>query len=159
MARRTKITLVCDLCGGDELVETHKIVVDKRAVELDADEKCWGGVLAKFVSVSKVGRRVAVTPRVAKQKQNGTLIEAVRMPGTDWTFSSHALVRMGERRVDPSSVIEVADNPEVTRPGARPELVVHQTKTLKVVLIPERRVIVTVGKRESDASLAEDVAS
>jgi hypothetical protein len=138
MAQKKVIVLVCDLCGTDDLVDTHRIAVDGQAFDAEACDMCWAKVIEPFAKWSKFGRQ----PR-----SKTTRTKAVEWPGTPWQFSSHALQRMGERHITPEQVLRVVDDPEVKRPGSASDQEVWHRGAVKVVVVPERRIIVTTALR------------
>jgi len=145
MAQRKEIILVCDLCGVEGFgVETHRVAVDAIARVAEACEKCWAGILAGVALFSKAGREPEV-----KATRAG---KALDWPDTPWKFSSHALLRMGERHVTPTAVLRVIADPELKRPGKASDQEIWQKGSTKIVVVPERQVIVTVanGEQEDD---------
>jgi uncharacterized Zn finger protein len=62
MATRTEITLVCDKCGSEE-AETHALTIDRKAVLVEACEKCWEKVTKAVDLFLEVGRRPSAKPR------------------------------------------------------------------------------------------------
>lgn len=141
MTTRKVVVLVCDLCGGELLVETHRLSIDAHAVELEACDRCWTGVVTKLGPVAAASRPAIV------EKSRRVSRKAVAMPGTSWRFTSHALVRMGERHLDPTEVAQVADNPEIERPGREEGCLVRVAGPIKVVVDLESRAIITASRR------------
>lgn len=142
MTARKITVLVCDDCGSDELgaVETHQVTVDGRAIEAEICQRCWQKLCAAFAAFATHGRALPLrTPARAKP-----------FPGTTWKFSSHALVRLGERHIDPMEILPVVEDPTITRPGRASDLEIREKGNLKVVVAPERGVIITVAKRSED---------
>lgn len=154
MASRTVVTLECDLCHRDETetdgVETHRVTVDGNAVEAEACLECWARAIACLDWFARAGR--APEPKRLRIVSR----DPVPWPGEAWQFTSHALVRIGERFLNPVDVIRVADHPATTYPGVKEGLLVCVGKGgLKVVVNPSRRTIVTASSREEEV---EDVA-
>lgn len=143
MATREVVVYVCDRCGSEDMVDTHTLYVDGNGVEFDLCPDCWQGVVAQFADLHKMGRK----PEVKKVTKRGSTF---RWPGEEWQFSSHALLRMGERHIRPEDVIEAADNPTTSRPGREPELEVRARHGVKAVVNPARRIVVTVAKRDEE---------
>lgn len=145
MATKEIVVMVCDLCGGDDLVTTHTMVVDGEAIVFETCDKCWAEqVLPPFAALAKAGRKPEPATKVSKRGNVKT------MPGTEWKFTSHALLRMGERHIDPTEAVEAADYPEVTRPAREPGLQLRALHGVKVVVNESRRIIVTVAKRDEE---------
>ena len=140
MSKREVVVLVCDLCESDDLVDTHCVIVDGHAVELEACDPCWADIMEGFAGVARVGRKVKAK-RVKKS-------EVVPFPGESWSFRHHALIRIGERQLNPVDVAKAADDPEVTHAGRAPGTEVHIRKGIKVVVRPEQRLIITAGDRD-----------
>jgi hypothetical protein len=66
-------------------------------------------------------------------------------PGADtWSFSSHALERLVERHVTGPEVLWAAIQPERTSDGKLPETREHVRGTVMAVVVPHRRLIVTL---------------
>lgn len=142
--KKTIVTLVCDLCDSEEAVETHRLTVDTTARDAEVCERCWVGILSALALFHQVGREPE-----AKQTRTGPVVS---WPETAWRFSSHALVRMGERNVKPEEVIRTIERPEVTRPGKASDQEIWQRNGTKVVVVPERRVVVTVAHTDEELS-------
>lgn len=142
MVTKTIITYVCDLCEGDDMVETHLVNVDGKAVEAEACLTCWQKVLENLAVFSVAGR--PITPVKVKKA------DVVAFPGESWKFTSHALIRLGERHLDPSQAAFAAEKPEVSRPGRDPETFIHTTGPIKVAIKPKKRLILTVARRNED---------
>jgi len=145
--RREIPYLVCDVCGADELgdpaagIATHRIAFDGVGIEGDVCKVCTDDLLVGFAKFAQHGRKVQTRTRVA---------DAVAFPGTAWKFSSHALQRLGERRLDPLLVLAAADEPAVTRPGRNLDLEVSTRGKVKAVVAPDRGIIVTVALTDED---------
>lgn len=136
--------LVCDLCGKEDDREatevcTHTLTVDNHATEFETCGPCWQGILGSVSRVDKVGR----TPKRRKTKA-----KVHPFPGESWRFSSHALVRMGERHLSPADVVVAAEEPEQRRPGKEADLEVRIRDDIKVVVNPDRREILTASRRD-----------
>lgn len=155
MASREVVVNVCDLCHkddgeGDLVVQTHTLVVDGVAVEAEVCVTCWWMAVKYIQPLVEVGR-----PAKGRRKQ-GVVVqhlprkrEAVEWPGSAWAFTSHALQRMGERRLKPMDVLAVADKPEIVRPGKQDDHVrVHEGRGLKVIVDTRDMVIVTAAGDE-----------
>lgn len=149
MASREVIVLECDLCGRSEnngtIVTTHQLTVDKVHVEFEACDRCWDKrVLHVLAPLSKNGRKPA-PPKVPKPK-------TTPWPGTAWHFTSHALERLGQRRITPLDAIAVVEDPSTTHPGKptkrEPNATVFWRDNLKVVADPARQVVYTVANRD-----------
>lgn len=139
MATREIVTLECDLCGGDDMVQTHTLVVDGSAVECEACLTCWQAIMNYLVPFSKAGRKP--TPTKIRKK------DVVPFPGLAWAFSSHALIRLGERHLDPTHAVKAAEDPELSHPGLQPFTEVRIRDEVKVVIDPRKRLVLTVSKR------------
>lgn len=152
MSTREVRYLVCDVCDRDERdldvkVKTHRIAVDAVVLEGELCEDDLTKILVAFDGFSAHARRVPERTRVVGAKP---------FPGTEWRFSSHALKRLGERRIDPTEIIAVIDNPSVTRPGNASDLEIRERGRLKAVVAPERAIVVTVAKTdERDGDMVE----
>ena len=96
-----------------------------------------------FSDFAKAGRRP--TPMKVSGKKN-----VVTFPGEAWTFSSHALIRLGERHLDPSAAAAVAENPATVYPGLNPGTEVRVGGGIKVVILPAKRLILTVASRNEE---------
>lgn len=66
MVSRTIVTLTCDVCGSEDMVESHQLVVDNLMVNGEACMKCWGKV-AKGIEAFLRGAGASETP----QRKNG----------------------------------------------------------------------------------------
>lgn len=148
MATQQEIVLVCDLCGKDDRqvdIETHRLKVDGKEVEAEACISCWVKAIKGIAPLAKVGRK----PKVATPRQKKAVV--VPWPGSAWQFSDHALIRMGQRRLNPVDVLWVAENPETSYPGLKDENAeVRMGKGLKVVVNPFRLTILTASERHVD---------
>lgn len=148
MSERREIVLVCDLCGAesnvDPTVETRSVNVNGAGAEAEVCGSCWGGILAAFSVFATKGRKLAErTPRRLRSA-------AKAFPGSTWRFSSHALIRCGERNVDPLEVVAAIEDPSVTRPGRASDQEIRERGYLKAVVIPDRGVVVTVARKGDD---------
>lgn len=144
MSKREVIDLVCDVCGKDQnqtVVATRRVVVDGTAVEAEVCDSDWAEVLAAFAVFAKAGRPLKTKTRTPGAKE---------YPGTEWRFSSHALIRLGERKIDPLKAVACAERPDLTRPGNAADLEIRQKGRLKVVVAPERAVIITVAHHDEE---------
>lgn len=149
MTSRKVIELICDVCGRGEGadVETRRVGVDGVTVEAEVCATDWAGLMESFVVFARHGRKVPT-----KTKVTG----AVPFPGTSWKFSAHALKRLGERKIDPTEIVRVIDNPGLTRPGNATDLEIRESRTLKAVVAPERGIIITVARHdESDGEMVK----
>jgi hypothetical protein len=143
-----RVVLYCDLCDRSEDdaegVETRLLHIDRVDIEAEVCTACWARAIRALVPLTKVGRTPKPKPR-RLVVQGGT----TSWPATDWQFSAHALMRIGERHLDPAAVIEAVENHSVSRPSAKlPEAYVREGGGLKVVVIPERKVIITASKTD-----------
>lgn len=149
MASREVIVLVCDLCGKDTendgvLVDTHLVHVDGMTVEAEVCARCWAKAIKSLMPLAEAGRPAPKrVPNVSRR--------TVEWPGSMWQFSSHALVRIGERYLNPVDVLHVAEYPDTTYPGIKPNLEVRVgSGGIKVVVNPEKAVIVTASARDEE---------
>lgn len=155
MARREIVTLACDICekGASDgaTVVTRRVGLNGTEYEFDACERCYGsGILAAFAAITSFARKVTTKPKAAARVPKGGG-EAVPFPGTNWIFTFHALLRMGERKLDPLVVCHAADKPDSTRPGERDtNAVVHTRGRIKVLLDPATRTIITAARTDSE---------
>lgn len=140
--RKTIVTLVCDLCESENLVETHRVSVDTTAREAEVCESCWVGIIAALALFHQVGHE---PPK--KETRTGKVLA---WPDTPWRFSSHALIRMGERNVKPEEILRVIERPEIKRPGKASDQEIWQRNGTKVVVVPERQVVVTVARASEE---------
>ena len=147
MAQRRRVLLECDVCNRTEddsaLVITRHIAIDRKEFEFEACDDCWSGrILAAFAVVGPLARKV--TAKRAKAARPGAAY-----PGTDWRVTFHCLQRMGERKLDPTDVIEAADNPTQTWPGNPDEsgedAEVRVRGTIKALVDPVTRTIITAA--------------
>lgn len=147
------VVLICDMCGDEDgtdtlrglvTVHTHSMVLDGHAVEAEACERCWEKYLAAFVTFRQIGRK----PKKVKAKEDA--IEVVPFPGTRWHFTYHALLRMGERRLNPLDVIQAAEKPKIVHAGRTPDSEIRILGNLKVTIQPEKRRVITAGYREAE---------
>lgn len=146
MASRRVVTLVCDQCGGEtDDVLTHRVTVDGQTVDAEMCAKCWGKLLTAFGGFVHAGREV----------RKARIARTVEFPGVEWKFTHHALQRMGERKLNPKRVVQVIEDPEITRPGTAANLEVCTAYGVKVVIDRDRASVVTVAHiGEDDDELA-----
>lgn len=142
MATREIIVLSCDCCDSEDMVDTHTMTIDGQSVEAEVCAKCWERLMGAFAGIAKNGRRIKPA-RVKKA-------DVLPFPGEAWKFSAHALVRMGERHLDPSKVAEAAEDPTTTHPGLTKGLEVRIRGNIKVVVQPKSRTIITAGGRDEE---------
>lgn len=150
MVERRTVILVCDMCQRDATedieVQTRRVMVDRVGAEAEVCDPCWQGVLAAFAPFATQGRRLPT------RTQN--LRSAKSVPGSTWKFSSHALIRCGERNLDPAEVIAAIEDPTMTRPGRASDQEIRERGYLKAVVVPDRGIVVTVARKgESDGEL------
>lgn len=149
--RVERVTLICDLCQTERDnagVELHRLGFDGGTVALDACRKCWGDVRHALSPVVAVGRAVKVEPVKATRARRVKLAEIATAEQGGWTFTAHALTRLGERKLDALDVIRTAQNPAHTYPSeSLPEATVHERDGLKVVVVAERKTIITAVRR------------
>lgn len=139
--------LICDVCGRSELdndpaelqIETHRITFDGTTIEGDVCKVDTDGLLASFAVFATHGRKVPTKTKVVGAKP---------FPGTSWRFSAHALIRLGERKIDPMEILPVIDKPTVTRPGNASDLQIRERGNLKAVVAPERGIVITVARTD-----------
>lgn len=152
MATKETIVFVCDGCGTESAdsmeVQTRQIIVDGRGAEAEVCVPCWTGILGAFALFVKSGRLLPLrTPGLRAAKS---------IPGTAWRFTSHALIRCGERNLDPVEIVEAIEDPTIIRPGRASDQEIRERGTLKAVVVPSRGVVVTVARKgESDEALSE----
>lgn len=149
MASRRVVTLICDLCGGDDMVETHRITVDGTSRDAEACDTCWSKIMGSFAGFASQGRE----PEKRRYKKQDVL----EWPNTPWKFTNHAMLRMGERRVSPAAVLRVIKEQEIRRPGKHDGEEIWQRGNIKVVVDPARQVITTVARTDVAPTLAEAV--
>lgn len=137
MGTKTIITYSCDKCGSEDGVLSKRMTIDDHTVEVDSCMSCWQKTLAVFADWATHGRRLSKT-RV-KGKLMASPVES------SWKWTSHALQRAGERHVDPKAVLLTVESPTLTRPGETADSEVRLRGGVKVVVLPERGVIVTVA--------------
>ena len=131
------------------MVETHRVNVDGTARDAEACDTCWSKTLALFATWAIAGRE----PTIKRSK----VTDLVEWPDTPWRFTSHAILRMGERFVKPHDVLKVIAMPEIKRPGEAADEEIWQRGNTKIVVIPDRQVIKTVAKLEAAPMLAQAV--
>ena len=127
------------------MVETHRIVVDGTARDAEACHDCWSKTLAGFAAWATQGR----APVTKKSK----ISDAVAWPDTPWKFTPHAFKRMGERKVTPTQVLRVLAEQDIRRPGDSVDTEIWQRGDIKVVVVPDKQVILTVAKTGEDDDL------
>lgn len=157
MSQREITELVCDACGRSDqgphavTVLTRQVAVDGVAVEAELCDDDWAGLMASFAVFATHGRRVPTKTRVVGAKQ---------LPGSEWRWSAHALVRLGERKIDPMQIVKMLEAPEVTRPGNATDLTICEGKGLKAVVAFERGIVITVARHdETDGAMVEGASS
>ena len=154
MAERKTVVLVCDLCqeeASDDLeVQTRQVIVDGVGAEAEVCSPCWSTFLGALGSFSAHGRTLpARTPGLRSAKS---------FPGTTWRFTAHALIRCGERNLDPVEVVQAIEDPTLTRPGRASDQEIRERGYLKAVVVPDRGIVVTVARKgEDDAASYGDV--
>lgn len=150
MTQRQVIVLICDLCGHDqdetEGIETRRITVELDTAEAEVCTSCWSTSLAHFAYFATKGRPVPRTTRKSGKP----------FPGTTWRFTAHALIRLGERKIDPLEVVPVLDDPTTVLPGRTADSLIHERGTLKAVVVPDRGLVITVARR---GEVLDDLAS
>lgn len=148
--KTTRVELVCGFCGkgqdGGAIVETHELAVDQTAYEEEVCDPCWDKLLIHFAPFATTGRKVKRKARKAPK----TSRDAVAFPGTPWRFSSHAMTRLGQRKIDPVELLKMIESPTVTRPGNSDDVEIRENDRLKAVVAPERFVIVTAAYHDED---------
>lgn len=150
MASRKVVELVCDVCnrsdaeGGVEVL-TRVVAIDGTQVEAEICGEDWAGLMEAFAVFAIHGRKVPVKTRVVGAKQ---------IPGSDWRWSAHALIRLGQRKIDPMEVVKMLAAPQVTRPGNASDLTICEGKGLKAVVAFDRGIVITVARHsESDGEM------
>lgn len=152
--KRSRIELVCGFCGKGQddgaVVDTHRLGVDGTAYDEEVCDPCWDRLLVHFAPFATTGRKV---PKTAAKKARRPR-DAVAFPGTQWRFSSHAMMRLGERKIDPVELLKMIDSPTVVRPGNSDDVEIREGARLKAVVAPERFVIVTAAHHDEDLAEA-----
>lgn len=143
MATREIVVWTCDVCGTEDLVDTHIVTVDGHSVEGEACDKCWQAAIAGFAKFANAGRVPELT-KVSAKKQ------VMAFPGESWKFTAHALKRMGERHISPVDAARAADDPEIVTPGLNGSGEVRIKGKVKVIVKPEGRLIITAAKRDEE---------
>lgn len=69
MATQTNIVYVCDLCGSEDRVRTHKVGIDRRTAELEACTACWEPAKELLEKMLAAGRRVDVPTRKSRSSE------------------------------------------------------------------------------------------
>jgi hypothetical protein len=148
---RQVVTLICDLCeyseGETAGIAARRIVVEGRASEAEVCESCWSTLMAAFAFFATKGRRVPTRTRV--KSANG-------WPGSTWKFTPHALIRCGERDLDPLEIVKAIDDPTVTRPGRSTDLEIRERGYVKAVVAPERGIVITVARKGEDDRILDE---
>src|SRR5262245_39463354 len=102
MSSRHEVVLICDLCEAESstanVVATHRIGVDGVEVEAESCEACWARTLETIAVLGTRGRPIPAKT----QRLRGV---SKPWPGTTWRFTSHALIRCGERNLDPVEIV------------------------------------------------------
>lgn len=156
MGQRKTVTLVCDMCHEEQTdsldVQTRQVIVDGVGAEAEVCSPCWSTFLGTFASFSIAGRTLpARTPRLRSAKT---------IPGTTWRFTSHALIRCGERNLDPAEIVAAIDDPTIIRPGRASDQEIRERGYLKAVVVPDRGIVVTVARKgENDADAYDNNAT
>lgn len=155
MATVTRKVLVCDMCkasGADPErvaafgpVKTHQLTIDGTTVELEACQRCWR---QDFVSPTAWVIRMARTVKRKKRVDDGPTI--VPFPGQPWYFTFHALIRMGERHLQPGEVVTAVERPETVYTGEEVGTEVRIRGDIKVAVNPTRRSILTCARRNEE---------
>jgi hypothetical protein len=83
--------------------------------------------------------------------------DLLQWPDTPWRFTSHAILRMGERKVRPADVLRVLSYQDVRRPGHLDGEEIWTRDDVKVVVNPDRQIVKTVAKLNQDLDLATAV--
>lgn len=143
MSSRTTVVLVCDLCGSEDLVSTHRVSLDGVTVEAEVCDQDWQRMAELLAPLGQAGRR----PELVKVSQRRNVVS---FPGEPWDFTSHSLIRMGERKVSPGEAVAAAEDPTITHPGDDPSLEVRVRGSVKAVVNVKRRLIVTVSRRDEE---------
>jgi len=152
MAAKETIVWVCDVCGAESPdsmeIQTRQIIVDGRGAEAEACETCWAGILGAFALFAKSARLLPLrTPKLRGAKS---------IPGSAWRFTSHALIRCGERGLDPVEIVAAIEAPTIVRPGRASDQEIRERGSVKAVVVPDRGVVVTVARKgEEDDALSE----
>jgi len=128
------------------MVETHRITVDGTSRDAEVCMTCWAPLIAAFAPFASGGRE----PAKKREKKSDLL----QWPDTSWTFTKHALLRMGERGVSPAQVLRVIGEQEIRRPGKYDGEEIWQRGDVKVVVNPERQVVRTVARVVSEIAEA-----
>jgi hypothetical protein len=146
MATRQEVIFVCDVCeldqGATSGIETRRIVLDGVGVEAEVCDGCYEGIAAALSPFVRKGRPIPSRTRLRSLKS---------VPGSSWRFTSHALIRCGERDLDPSEIVRVIEDPTVTRPGKASDQEIRERNGIKAVVVPDRSVIVTVARKGEEA--------
>lgn len=145
MGTRKFVVLQCDQCQRDEgeiPVATKTIAIDGTTVEAELCEECWQSVLEPLAVFLRAGRRIPARTKLRNVKP---------WPGTSWRFTSHALIRCGERGLDPLEICDVIEDPSITRPGKASDQEIRERNGVKAVVVPERGIIVTVARKGEEA--------
>lgn len=154
MAEKRTVVLVCDLCNEDAddnlEVQTRQVIVNGQGAEAEVCDPCWSTFLGAFAQFAAKGRALPTrTPRLRSAKS---------IPGTTWRFTSHALIRCGERNMDPAEIVLAIDDPTIIRPGRASDQEIRERGYIKAVVVPDRGIVVTVARKGEDDAAAYDVA-
>ncbi len=155
MAERRTVVLVCDLCESEQNdsvdVQTRTVIVDGQGAQAEVCDPCWETFLASVAFFATRGRALPPrTPRLRGVKS---------FPGSTWRFSAHALIRCGERNMDPGEIVAAIDDPTIVRPGRASDQEIRERGSIKAVVVPERGIVVTVARKgEDDVSAYDDAA-
>jgi len=142
VASKKIVVLECDGCGSEDVdVQTRQISVDGRAVEAEQCPACWQKICTAFAAFASHGRALPLRTPVKG---------ATPWPGSAWKFSPHALMRLGERKIDPSDIIKTIEQPTITRPGRASDLEIRERGAYKAVVAPARGIVITCARRAED---------
>lgn len=152
MSERRVVVFVCDLCeqeANDKLeVQTRQVIVSGQGVEAEVCDPCWATFLGTFSTFAVKGRALpARTPGLRSAKS---------FPGSTWRWTSHALIRCGERGLDPAEVVAAIEDASIVRPGRASDQEIRERGYLKAVVVPDRGVIVTVARKGEDDAATYD---
>lgn len=162
MTSRAVVLLVCDRCGtsnAEDEVETHQIA----GLEGEACKRCWKDIYTESLEAWLDATRTLVEREPAKRRyQRRQSLSSVELanqvngqdvtqwPDTPWRFTSHALLRMGERHIMMEDLLPILKSPAATRPGDKQDgIEVWWTGDVKVVVNPEQRAVLTVAHMET----------
>lgn len=122
----------------------------------DNPVKDWGSECLSCAAKSeRVGRGTGRRRQVRATTEDRSLeelgadlqvdLQPVATAASGWVFAAHALERLAERQLDAVAVLRAVQDPAVTRPGERPEAEVRERDGVQAVVVPERRLIITVA--------------